>query len=77
MHVVVLSDHGPATGTSATSDDEGAFELTHAPSGSVVVKVIAPPRLRPRRLPVEVPSGGVVALGAVGLEAVDGGPRSD
>jgi len=70
VHVVVLSDHGPATGAVGTSNAEGVFELAGAPSGSVVVKVIAPVGHRPKRIPTTVPPGTSVDLGAVTLEAL-------
>jgi protocatechuate 3,4-dioxygenase beta subunit len=70
VHVVVLSDHGPATGAVGTTNAEGDFELANAPSGSVVIKVIAPVGYRPQRLPIEVPSGELVELGEVRLEAL-------
>jgi RNA polymerase sigma factor (sigma-70 family) len=71
VHVVVLSDHGPATGAIGTTNGDGEFELATTPSGSVVVKVIAPVGYRPQRLAIEVPSGETVDLGEVGLEAIE------
>ncbi|MEM9454943.1 MAG: carboxypeptidase regulatory-like domain-containing protein [Myxococcota bacterium] len=69
VNVVVLSDHGPATGVTGTSNAQGAFELANAPSGSVVVKVIALVGHQPKRIPTTVPSGQSVDLGVVTLEA--------
>jgi protocatechuate 3,4-dioxygenase beta subunit len=73
VHVVVLSDHGPATGAVGTTNAEGGFELANAPSGSVVVKIIAPRGYRPQRVPTEVPPGEAVDLGVVALEPVASG----
>ncbi len=69
VHVVVLSDHGPAHGAVGTSNAEGNFEVASAPSGSVVVKVIALVGHRPKRVPTTVPPGESVDLGVVTLEA--------
>lgn len=68
VSVVVLSDHGPATGAIGKTRGDGAFELSNAPSGSVVIKVIAPVGYRPQRLPIEVRPGETVELGEVQLE---------
>ncbi len=70
VHVVVLSDYGPATGTIDTTDAEGVFELADAPSGSVVVKVIAMDGHRPKSISTTAPSGEMVDLGVVALEAL-------
>lgn len=68
VNVVVLSDHGPANGAVGTSNAEGVFEVANAPSGSVVVKVIALVDHLPKRVPTTVSSGESVDLGEVTLE---------
>ncbi len=68
QHVLVLSDHGPASGAIGRSNAEGVFELADAPAGSVVVKVIARGGHRSKSIPTTVSSGKSVDLGVVTLE---------